>query len=94
MTQICFPQDRKEGLQGCTRELGAQHQGRALGKAGGRSGWTRRAAPESHTFRCHQVGSEQPLVVSDQGETPARWSSETGKTVKVKMTVAAGGGGR
>lgn len=38
MTQICFPQDRKEGLQGCTRELGAQHHGRALGKAGGGSG--------------------------------------------------------
>ena len=87
MTQICLPQ--RKGLQECTRELGGQHQSTALGRLGEEVGWKRRAAPEIHSFSRHQGGSEEPLVLSDRGET-----IEMVKMVKVKMTVTAGGGGR
>lgn len=87
MTQDLLSTGQKKRVAGVMRELGAQHHG------GGSGCDLQRAAPESHTFRCRQAGSEQPLWFQTR-ETPARWSSETGKTGKVKMTVAAGGGGR
>ena len=93
MTQICSHRTEK-GASGVHEGAGGPASGQGTGEGRGGSGWKRRAAPETHTFRCHQVGSEQPLVVSDQGGTTAQWSFEMVKMVKVKMTVAAGGGGR
>ena len=93
MTQICSHRTEK-GASGVHEGAGGPASGQGTGEGQGGSSWKRRVAPETHTFRCHQVGSKQPLVVSDQGGTTAQWSFEMVKMVKVKMTVAAGGGGR
>lgn len=94
MTQICFPQDRERGCRNARGSWGPSIRAGHWGRPGEEVGWKRRAAPETHTFSCRQVGSEEPLVLSDRGETTTQWSFEMVKMVKVKMTVIAGGGSR
>ena len=99
MTQICSHRTEK-GASGVHEGAGGPASGQGTGEGRGGSGWKRRAAPETHTFRCRQVGIKQPLVVSDQGGTTAQWSFEKVQMVKVKMLwlrvegadEAAGGG--